>query len=214
MTKEIYKYPYNVRREDEVKVFLSDIICQQVIKIYYKNGLIFCSVKDKVTSNNKEIILSVGIIFALLFSMSLDARLNKKLEFNQLQESNTVILARNNSSSPTIRPGLANGFSSPPRGNRPAGAMGLQPAPSPPLKAPRGFIGRRPQTGAGRQQTKLSGGKNPAAGSNPGAGGNPGAGASLDDQCVVSKEDKSQEPSIDHYDSTKKSKKKKNEMNT
>ena len=37
-----------------------------------------------------------------------------------------VILVRNNSSSPTVRPGLANGFSSHPRVNRPAGATGLK----------------------------------------------------------------------------------------
>ena len=80
-TKEIYRYPYNVRPEDEIKVFLSDVIFEQVVK---------------VTSNNKEIIVSTGIIFAVLFSMPLDARVNGELEFNLLEDSNQqVILARN-----------------------------------------------------------------------------------------------------------------------
>ena len=35
MTKEIYKYPYNSRTEDEIKVFLSDKICEQVVKVNY-----------------------------------------------------------------------------------------------------------------------------------------------------------------------------------
>ena len=30
MTKETYKYPYNVRTEDEIKIFFSDQICEQV----------------------------------------------------------------------------------------------------------------------------------------------------------------------------------------
>jgi hypothetical protein len=39
--------------------------------------------------------------------------------------------------------------------------------------------------------------------------GNPGGGASFDDQCPVSKEQKSKEPSTHHHDFTQKSKKKK-----
>ena len=37
-TKEISKYSYNVRPGDEVKVFLSDLICEQVVKINCRNG--------------------------------------------------------------------------------------------------------------------------------------------------------------------------------
>ena len=42
MTKEIYKYPYNGKTEDEIKVFLSDKVCEQII---YKNGQFFCTIK-------------------------------------------------------------------------------------------------------------------------------------------------------------------------
>jgi hypothetical protein len=56
MTKQIYKYPYNSRTEDEIKIFLSDQICEQVMKITYKNGQIFCSIKGRITSKNKEIL--------------------------------------------------------------------------------------------------------------------------------------------------------------
>ena len=63
MTKEIYKYPYNARTEDEIKVFLSDKICEQVVKVNYKNGQIFCTIKDRITSKKKEIMLSAAVIF-------------------------------------------------------------------------------------------------------------------------------------------------------
>lgn len=55
-TKQIYKYPYNVRPEDDIKVFLSDIICEEA------------------NSKNKEIILSAGILFAVLFSMPYESK--------------------------------------------------------------------------------------------------------------------------------------------
>ena len=74
MRKEIYKYPYNVRIEDEIKVFLSDQIGEQVIKITYRNGQIFCTIKDKITSKKKEIILSAAVIFGALFGMPREAR--------------------------------------------------------------------------------------------------------------------------------------------
>ena len=48
MTKEIYKYPYNARSEDDLKVFLSNIICEQVIKVIYRNGKIFCIIKKGI----------------------------------------------------------------------------------------------------------------------------------------------------------------------
>ena len=69
MTKEIYKYPYNARTEDEIKIFLSDQICEQVVKITYRNGQIFCTIRDRITSKKKEIILSAAIIFGALFVM-------------------------------------------------------------------------------------------------------------------------------------------------
>ena len=43
MTKEVYKYPCNVRREDKTKVFLPDQIGEQVVRILYRNGQIFCT---------------------------------------------------------------------------------------------------------------------------------------------------------------------------
>jgi hypothetical protein len=74
MPKEIYKYPYNARTEDEIKVFLSDKICEQVVKVNYKNGQIFCTVKDRITSQNKEIIVSAAILFGVLFGMPYEAK--------------------------------------------------------------------------------------------------------------------------------------------
>ena len=74
MTKEIYKYPYNARTEDEIKVFLSDKICEQVVKVNYKNGQIFCTIKDRITSQNKEIIFSTAILFGVLFGMPYKAK--------------------------------------------------------------------------------------------------------------------------------------------
>lgn len=66
MTKEIYKYSYNARTSDEIKVFLSDKICKQVVKVNYKNGQIFLI---RITSQNKEIIFSVAILFGVLLGM-------------------------------------------------------------------------------------------------------------------------------------------------
>ena len=54
MTKEVYKYPYNVRIEDEIKVFLSDKICGQFVNITYRNGKIFCIIKNKITDKKKK----------------------------------------------------------------------------------------------------------------------------------------------------------------
>ena len=112
----------------------------------------------------------------------------------RVEDDQQIILVRNNSSSPTIRPGLANGFLSKPRVNRPAAAKPGRATPSPALKAPRGFITSRPQTGARREQTKLNG------------AGNPAGGASSDDQCPVPKI-KQLEESYEHipYYSKKKS---------
>ena len=74
MTKEIFKYPYNARTEDEINVFLSDKICEQVVKVNCKNGQIFCTVKDRITSQNKEIIFSAAILFGVLFGMPEEGR--------------------------------------------------------------------------------------------------------------------------------------------
>ena len=74
MTKEAYKYPYNVRREDEIKVFISDQIGEQVVKFTYRNGQIFCTVRDRINSKKKKIILSATIFFVALFIMPTDAK--------------------------------------------------------------------------------------------------------------------------------------------
>ena len=114
-----------------------------------------------------------------------------------------VILVRNNSSSPIVRPGLTNGFSSHPRVNRPAGASGLKPVRANPVQGfstPRGLITGQPVTGAHRQPTRLEGAGNPA-----GAGG----GASSDDQCPVPENQKSQESKTFDYDYRSNSPKKK-----
>lgn len=74
MTKHIYKYPYNARTEDEIKVFLFDKICEQIVKVNYKNGQLFCTIKDRITSQNKEIIFSAAIIFGVLLWRPTEAR--------------------------------------------------------------------------------------------------------------------------------------------
>lgn len=74
MTKEIYKYPYNGVIGEETKIFLSDQICRQIVKISYENGQIFCTIRDKITCNNKEIILSAAIIFGVSLGMPTKAR--------------------------------------------------------------------------------------------------------------------------------------------
>ena len=74
MKKEVYKFPYNGRTEDEIKIFLSDQICEQVGKITYRNGQIFCTIRDSITSKKKEIILSAAIIFGVLFVMPTKSR--------------------------------------------------------------------------------------------------------------------------------------------
>jgi hypothetical protein len=39
------------------------------MKITYKNGQIFCTIKDRITSKNKEILLSAAIFFGALLVM-------------------------------------------------------------------------------------------------------------------------------------------------
>ena len=74
MTKEIQKYPYNVRTEDEIKIFFSDRICEQVVRITYTNGQIFCTIKDKIPSKKREILCSATLIFGTLFGIPKDAQ--------------------------------------------------------------------------------------------------------------------------------------------
>ena len=74
MKKEIHKYPYNATTQDEIKIFLSDQICEQVVRITYRNGQIFCTIKSRITSKKKEITLSAALIFGALFSMPTEAR--------------------------------------------------------------------------------------------------------------------------------------------
>ena len=74
MKKEIYKYPYNARIVEETKIFLSDKICEQVVSITYRNGQIFCTIKDKITHKKKEIAVSAALIFGALFGMPKEAR--------------------------------------------------------------------------------------------------------------------------------------------
>lgn len=112
-----------------------------------------------------------------------------------------VILARNNSSSPTIRPGVASGFLPKPRINRPAGAGGVKPTTVRGLSTPRGLITGKPVTQAHRQRTRLSGAGNP---------GSAGGGANWDDQCSVPENKKSQEskPYCDYRSNSPKKKRK------
>jgi len=52
-----------------MKIFLSDKIYEQVVKVNYKNGQIFCNIKNRITFNNKELIFAVAIILGVLFDM-------------------------------------------------------------------------------------------------------------------------------------------------
>jgi len=53
MVREISKYPYSCRSDNELKIFFSDRVCHQIVKVNYKNGQIFCTIKDRITSQNK-----------------------------------------------------------------------------------------------------------------------------------------------------------------
>ena len=64
------------------------------------------------------------------------------------------VLVRKNSSSPTVRPGLANRFSSNPQVNRPGGGRAN---PVGGFRTPRGLIMGQPVTGGHRQRTRLGG---------------------------------------------------------
>jgi hypothetical protein len=53
MKKEVQKYPYNATTEDEIKIFLSDQICEQVVSIIYRNRQFFCTIK-RMTDKKKK----------------------------------------------------------------------------------------------------------------------------------------------------------------
>lgn len=74
LTREVYKYPYYAKIEDETKIFLSDEICEKVIRIIYRNGQIFCIIKDRITHKKKEIAFSAAFTLAGLFEMPKQAR--------------------------------------------------------------------------------------------------------------------------------------------
>lgn len=109
----------------------------------------------------------------------METRGKNNQEFNSFEDNNQqIILVRNNSSSPIVRPGLVNRFSSKLRVNCPAGVNSLNLIRSNPVRSfsiPRRFITGQPVIGAHRQRTRLDG------------VGNPGGGASSDDQCPVPK---------------------------
>ena len=69
MKREIHKYPYNGRIEDEIKIFLSDQICEQVVSITYRNRQFFCTIKDKITHKKREIAVSAVFILTVLFGI-------------------------------------------------------------------------------------------------------------------------------------------------
>ena len=67
MKREIHKYPYNVKTEDERKTFLYDEICEQIVSITYRNLQFFCTIKNKITQKKIEIVVSAGFILIVLF---------------------------------------------------------------------------------------------------------------------------------------------------
>lgn len=74
MKKEIHKYPFNAITEDETKIFLFDQVYEQVVSYTYRNGQIFWTITDKITSKKKEIALSAAFIFVTLFEMLMEAQ--------------------------------------------------------------------------------------------------------------------------------------------
>jgi hypothetical protein len=175
--------------------------------------------KIKPRGRNRKLFATIALALSLQFrksGLSSSQSLSSNFDNQTIQErvindqdvnlfednDQQVILVRNNSSSPTVTPGVANGFLSKPRVNPPAGASGLKPVratPSPGLKTPRGLITSRPQTDARRERTRLNGAGNPG-----GAGG----AANSDDQCPVPKIKQPEESITHHQGFTQKSKKK------
>ena len=56
MKREIQKYPYNARIEEETKIFFSDLIFKKVGNITDRNGQFFCIIKDKITHKKKKLL--------------------------------------------------------------------------------------------------------------------------------------------------------------
>ena len=56
--KEIYKFPYNGRVEDETEIFLSDLICQCVLKINSRNSEFFYVIRHKINSKKTKILVT------------------------------------------------------------------------------------------------------------------------------------------------------------
>lgn len=80
VTKEIYKYPYNVKPEDDLKVFLSEIICEQVVKVNCRNGQFFVLLKIKLLLIIRKLYYQL-VLFSLYYSVCLMNR--ARLEFHQ-----------------------------------------------------------------------------------------------------------------------------------
>ena len=60
MKKEIYKFPYNARIEDENKKFLSDSISNEIITLNFRTGRIFWELKYKITARKREIVVAAA----------------------------------------------------------------------------------------------------------------------------------------------------------
>jgi len=179
-----------------MKVLRYLIFISILIRLFF---VIYRQSDEKLWVSLKIVIISAAILAGLIPSSVEAIEHNNNMTNNSLNEyDQQIILVRNNSSSSTVRPGLANGFSSKPRVNRPAGASGLKSVKANPVsgfRTPRGLITGQPVTGGYRSGTRLGG------------AGNPSGGASSDDQCPVPKI-KQFEESYDytsHYTKKKKS---------
>ena len=126
--------------------------------------------KIKPRGRNRKLFATIALALSLQFrksglsssqslSSNFDNQTIQKRVINDrdvnLFENNDqqVILVRNNSSSPIVRPGLTNGFSSHPRVNRPAGASGLKPVRANPVQ---GFSTRTYNGSAGYRCTSTT----------------------------------------------------------
>lgn len=74
MQKEIYKYPFNAKIGEENKIFLSDQICEQIVKTNYRNDQFFCLIKNKITHKKKRITISAAILSCLVVAMLNEAQ--------------------------------------------------------------------------------------------------------------------------------------------
>lgn len=105
--REVCKYPYNVRLEDEIKIFLSDTICEEIVKIHLKNGQLFFTIKGQVTSKNKEILLTSAIILAILFGKPSESKaIGIPLRVSSVPEINRPVTQHSYQYAPTVIPKL------------------------------------------------------------------------------------------------------------